>query len=179
MSNKASKKGFTLIELLLVIAIIGILASALLVSLGGARRAARDARRISDLRQIQSALELYFNACGYYPGVLNCGGGSTPGVPADWDVFQAVFTDPLSTLGISKIPDDPIPTTAGGTSYAYAVNTDNANQNYVLRAVLETNNPALNDDLDDNDLTGAGATWGPSMPGCNDSTTSYNYCVGI
>jgi prepilin-type N-terminal cleavage/methylation domain-containing protein len=65
LSRKA--KGFTLIELLVVIAIIGILASIVLASLNSARAKSRDARRVSDVKSIQLALELYFDACGGYP----------------------------------------------------------------------------------------------------------------
>lgn len=55
------KKGFTLVELLVVIAIIGLLSTLAFVSLNNARSKARDAKRVSDVRQIQSALELYYN----------------------------------------------------------------------------------------------------------------------
>ena len=51
--------GFTLIELLVVIAVIGLLASVIVASLGSARGKARDAERMSDMRQIQIALEFF------------------------------------------------------------------------------------------------------------------------
>ncbi len=58
--------GFTLIELLVVIAIIGILASIVLVSINSTRIKARDARRMSDLRNVQLALEMYYDKYGTY-----------------------------------------------------------------------------------------------------------------
>lgn len=82
-------EGFTLIELLVVIAIIGVLASVVLVSLGSSRSKSRDAKRFADVRQVITALELYFNECNLYPagsnlvlngqalrtGGANCAGG--------------------------------------------------------------------------------------------------------
>jgi type II secretion system protein G len=61
------KKGFTLIELMTVVAIIGILASIVTVSLVSSRAKGRDAKRVSDIKTIQLALETYYNDNGYYP----------------------------------------------------------------------------------------------------------------
>lgn len=57
--NLHKKSGYTLIELVVVIAIIGVLLSMSLAGMNGARTRSRDARRVADLRTIQSALELY------------------------------------------------------------------------------------------------------------------------
>lgn len=67
---KTNQKGFTLIELLVVIAIIGLLASVVLLALNSARQKSRDAKRLADVRQIASALELYFDSNNGYPSAL-------------------------------------------------------------------------------------------------------------
>ena len=58
------RRGFTLIELLVVIAIIGILSTIVLASLNTARMKSRDARRLSDIKQLQLALAVYADANG-------------------------------------------------------------------------------------------------------------------
>lgn len=64
-----SSSGFTLIELLVVIAIIALLSSTILASLNDARTKSRDARRLTDLRQIAQGMELYANEhSSVYPG---------------------------------------------------------------------------------------------------------------
>lgn len=70
-----------MIELLVVIAIIGVLSSVVLGSLNVARQKSRDARRIQDMRQIQTAVELYRDKFGVYPDsdMAGCGNWDTPG----------------------------------------------------------------------------------------------------
>lgn len=65
--NSNNKKGFTLIELLVVIAIIGLLSVLSVVALGSARKKANDAKRLSDIKQVQTALELYYTDNNEYP----------------------------------------------------------------------------------------------------------------
>ena len=62
-----NKKGFTLIELLVVIAIIGLLSTLAIVALGSAREKARDSKRLSDAKQIQTALEMFYGEQSAYP----------------------------------------------------------------------------------------------------------------
>ena len=65
--QKNNSRGFTLIELLVVIAIIGILSSVVLASLNGARVKARDAKRMAEMKSLQTALELYYSTTNAYP----------------------------------------------------------------------------------------------------------------
>jgi prepilin-type N-terminal cleavage/methylation domain-containing protein len=67
MERAETRRGFTLIELLVVIAIIGLLASVVMASLNSARAKARDAKRVSELKQISLAIEFYYDANGSYP----------------------------------------------------------------------------------------------------------------
>lgn len=61
------RAGFTLIEMLIVVAIVGLLSSAVLVGLEDARERARDSRRIADLRAVQNGLEVFYSQNQFYP----------------------------------------------------------------------------------------------------------------
>ena len=60
-------RGFTLIELLVVIAIIAILSAVVLASLNAAREKGRDAARMTSVREVQKALQVYWTNTGSYP----------------------------------------------------------------------------------------------------------------
>jgi type II secretion system protein G len=119
------KRGFTLIELLVVIAIIGLLATLAVVAFGNARKKARDAKRLSDMTQIQKALELYKDDNGRYPAITgdSCCNGWDQG-PCAGDPF----INSLVTAGfMGSVPTDP----SGGTGNGcYGYNYYRYNQAY-------------------------------------------------
>lgn len=64
---QAATKRFSLFELLLVIAILGLLSTLAIIAIGNARQKARDAARLEDMREVEVALQLYFNDRNRYP----------------------------------------------------------------------------------------------------------------
>ena len=122
-SKLKTQRGFTLIEILVVVAIIGILASIILVGVGSFRARGRDARRVADLRETQNGLELYFTKNGYYPDVNS---------------WSALTTDLIGGLiGVNAVPNDP----TSGWNYAYC---RSGTDQYVEAAYMEDiGNPQL------------------------------------
>jgi len=84
------KKGFTLIELLIVIAIIGILASIVLVSLNGARQKAQYSKALTEMKGIEKALQVTL---------------LDEGVDEWWDEDDANFSSVLGAFGNVDIND--------------------------------------------------------------------------
>lgn len=119
-------QGFTLIELLVVISIIGLLASIVIVSLGGARNKGRDARAKADIRQIQTALELCYN--NVTPGAYPDFSGSALSAWADIPAAQTIVCGGTTFMS-------PVPITAGANPYQW--NDFDNTQKYGLRADLE------------------------------------------
>jgi len=121
------RRGFTLIELLVVIAIIGILASVVLASLNTAREKSRDAKRISDVKQVQLALELYFDSCGQYPVE-----GASDAFPASAEATGCTGSNNWGTYM------NPNPTNPSGSTPGYLYRSFGTGAvNYVLSATME------------------------------------------
>ena len=143
-----SNKGFTLIELLVVIAIIGILSSVVLASLNTARTKARDARRISDIKSLQLALELSASSDnGNYPLALS-------------SLVDGGY--------ISVIPTDP------STNDAYMYASSGGTQ-YHLAAVLENASGEPSNDVDCNSTLSSGGCFGAALTGGFDGTPDGTY----
>jgi len=145
-------KGFTLIELLVVIAIIGILSSVVLASLNTARQKGRDARRISDLKQIQLALELYYDSNQFYPLTVGTTGSS---VLVTGGYISSIPVDPVTTASYSYAPL----VTAGAAAAATACASATPCASYVMLATVEnTTNTVLASDIDTNPIGGLNCT---------------------
>jgi len=76
ISLKKSNKGFTIVELLIVIVVIGILALLVITTYSGIQQKARNAKRTSDLKSLQTHIEAFFSQNGYYPSRANLNDGS-------------------------------------------------------------------------------------------------------
>jgi prepilin-type N-terminal cleavage/methylation domain-containing protein len=128
-------KGFTLIELLVVIAIIGLLSSIVLAALNTARQRGRDAKRLSDLEQVQNALEEYESSNnGNYPSTVGVGcPGNYCGVCSGFGSKSTTgatgWVPNLAPQDISVLPTDPLPIGANNCYIYISDGTD-----YMLEA---------------------------------------------
>ncbi len=150
MFYRYAMHGVTLVELMVVIAIIGIFASVTMNSMTTPRTDARDKSRVTDLKRIGLALDLYKSTCHQYPRELTLTVGQGCPVGTTLDSF-------LTTL-----PIDP-----QGNSYGYA--TSSTGLRYMVRATLESTSTALSTDIDGT------VNYGVSLD-CSDSPTKY-YCI--
>lgn len=134
MNLNKKTEGFTLVELLLVVGLIGVLSGILLtvINPAGTRQKFRDAQRISDLKKVQAALEIYYNDNRTYP------------VYGGWTVISGVSE--LSTY-MSPSPVDP---QSSGTDPCNA-----ATRNYLYRGGTSAYTLVSNMELNSSVGTGA------------------------
>jgi len=149
--NCKFQRAFTLIELLIAITIIAILIGAGTYTWMNGQMKGRDGRRKEDLKQVQSALELYAHENGQYPNAnsnnIQCNTSDGDTTVIFWGNEFKCGT-PMSTTYMQKLPSDPI----GPINYKYYPVADTRGKiaNYVIWSTLE-----------------------------NTSTTNPDYCIGI
>ena len=126
-------KGFTTIELLVVIAIIALLSTLAIISLQDSRQRARDAKRLTDLSQMEKALELYYIDNAQFPSVSTTEWAhSTSG---NWATLEAELGPYMAgqVLPVDPTNEDDYPY----QRYQYNSDTIDNFQTFGLRAHLE------------------------------------------
>ncbi len=151
-----NKKAFTLIELLIVIAIIGLLSTLSIVALNSARARARDARRVADVKQSRTALEMYYNENNTYPGALSQLTTTTP------PLMRSIPVAPTLVDGSCNVTQN---------TYAYAFQSESSGDgsaSYTLTYCIGAKTGAL-----------AGGNVMATPAGENNYTDTYQYCNGL
>ncbi|MFZ1721174.1 MAG: prepilin-type N-terminal cleavage/methylation domain-containing protein [Microgenomates group bacterium] len=123
-----NNKGFSLIELLVVISIIGVLAALLLANLVGVRGRASDTSLKNDMRQLKTALSIYYNDHQVYP--------------SNGSVFPvgSAFTGTGSTVYIREVPQyDGYTQTSGGDGFLLWVILENVSDSDIADTVSRCN----------------------------------------
>lgn len=120
-NSSSTESGFTLIELLVVIAIIGILMSIVMVSFGKAQERGRNAARMADMAQVQSALEVYYVDNNTFPSH-----GASP--------YKLSDVSDLAPTYIDTLPSDP---KFGGDTYDYRYYANAPKVGYALLVRVE------------------------------------------
>ncbi|HNX11112.1 MAG TPA: FISUMP domain-containing protein [bacterium] len=115
---------FTLMELIIVVFIIGLIAGAITISYQAVRANARDTKRISDVTQIQNALELYHRDEGQYPAALVSG--------------QPLVGSTSSTTYLAAVPTPPnvLDGTCTASNNTYSYSPVNNGEKYTLNFCL-------------------------------------------
>lgn len=141
-----NQQGISKIEVLIIALIIGVLGLMAVVAVSTARSRTRDAVRLSDVRQTQAALELYFNDANSYPvttEALALGGASAgclneDGFTSSCGGSASIYLDTVPvtpTAGLGGL------STCSGAKNAYCF--QGSDTQYQIQFELEHDNPVL------------------------------------
>jgi len=146
--SNTNRSAFTLVEMLVVITIVGILTSLPMVAIQNSRENTRNAKRIADAKQMQNALELYYNDNNSYPSTL------TPGETLSSNSITYIQQIPSAptpndgdcseqengfTYVTSRPQYDYFNVTDKGSTHSYSYDCSNDNNNYSINFCLSAN----------------------------------------
>ena len=157
--------GFTLIELLVVIAIIGLLSSIVLASLNTARQKGQDARRISDLGEIRTALIMCIDDHNAIPltGEVTLNDAGNRETTDDSELINTWNANCGTYMKMPVVGPD-------GTPYTIHVSADY--QHFVLLTTLQSSAQAMTSaQVLQRVQSYIGSAWTP--------LSSFNYVVGF
>jgi prepilin-type N-terminal cleavage/methylation domain-containing protein len=160
--KEKSNQGFALIELLVVLSIIGVLSGMVLVSVSEAKEKARDSKRVQEIAQINTAIQLFKSdkgtaplLSGAGPSGTNCSrstnleeneagfcvaisGEITGNAYNAWEAFKTEIGPYLN----NQVPEDPCGSSCrDGFGYIYiapaALGSAQTDEDYQIYATLE------------------------------------------
>jgi prepilin-type N-terminal cleavage/methylation domain-containing protein len=146
-----SRNGFTLIELLVVVAIIGILATVVVVNLSSAQGKAKDARVKNDIEQISHAVEIVRIDTGSFTGAKTdtCAGvclahlniSTSDGGYAILDIFnigagvKSIDYKDINDKATPLLGGKPLhPMASAGYNYLWITNATSNSDKYIVYA---------------------------------------------
>jgi prepilin-type N-terminal cleavage/methylation domain-containing protein len=153
------RTGFTLVELLVVISLIGILSAVAIAVINPAKMMgkSRDARRKSDLKAIQGALELFYSQNRRYPNLaeVNFGGAMT---------LKRTCTPAGTEVYMNNVPQDPLNPQNDANHWRYCYrsydpsinicdSTPDSNPAYLLCSCVEDSSNDIQDTVSFTSLT--------------------------
>ncbi len=141
MNRPFSIKGFTLVEIMVVVAIMGLLAAIVTASLSNSRTRTYDAKRKADLKELQGALEAYYQQNGSYPATLNNEWwGHAANAYSKSESGSEAYIPNLTPTYLGKLPQDPKldPTAAGGWGGAYLYRSDGTSYKLLAHAPIQS-----------------------------------------
>ena len=145
MNVSSEPRGFTIVELLIVIVVIAILAAITIVAYNGIQANARDSARISKVKAISKAIELYYVNNDRYPPIhdgvgaeTTCGSQTENWGHCDRNKQLADMLAPYMTIDPTSLSS----ATQGNYFYHYTSQSGDSHQSYGLMVYLEGNGGA-------------------------------------